>query len=378
MNRVSIVKCDSYDPVEVYESLKKSLNMLGGISAFVKKGEKVLLKPNLLIGKPAHRCVNTHPAVLQAACRLVIEAGGSPFIGDSPGFQSALFNAKRAGYYEFAKENNIPFVEFNDPYLFSFEDGFVFKKFELEKSIKDYDRIINLPKLKTHGMMMLTTAVKNLYGVIPGYKKLHWHLTARDDYVKFGTFLIDLYRFIKPDLNILDAVDGMEGNGPQSGQKRHIGLLLAGADGISLDRIVCELTGFRPNLVPAMTAAIELGVPEAHTGNIEILGESIKNVRIKNFKPPRRKALSFYRVPSFLKKLLNKFFVILPRIDHKSCTKCKICINSCPNDAISLLNKNPGKDKPHKALVNIRIDYDSCIRCYCCQEMCPEGAIRLK
>ncbi len=371
--KVSLVKCDSYNLEEVHTALKKSIDLLGGIEAFVRSGDRVLLKPNILIGKPPENCVNTHPSVIEAVINLVRECGGKPELGDSPGFGSAVWNSKRAGYYEVCRRHSVPIIEFDSPKEYPFEDGYLFKKIEMDSHILDYDRIINLAKLKTHGMMMLTLAVKNMFGVVSGYKKLHWHMAAKDDYSVFARFLIDLCRFASPSLNILDAVYSMEGNGPQSGQGRKTGFLSASESAHSLDRVICDIVRFKPEDVPVIDSGIKLGIPEYSIENIEIEGESIESLKIKDFKPPRKNRLTFYKLPGFVHRIIDRFILIFPRVNDRICTRCGICIKSCPADAIRFKSK-PGKEYGK----SVEIDYHKCIRCYCCQEMCPEGAIRLK
>lgn len=364
MKKVSIVSCNSYDTEELNKAVRKSIDLIGGMEKYIKKGDRVLLKPNILFGKSPDKCVNTHPSFIEVIASMVKEAGGIPFLGDSPGFGSTLSNAKKAQYYDICEKHDIPIVDFTENKLYNFEKGYLFKSFELESTLRNYDKIINLPKLKTHGMMMLTLAVKNLYGLVSGYKKLHWHMIAKDDYILFGKFLIDLYRFISPALNILDGIDAMEGNGPQSGVPRKCNMIISSPNGISLDRIVCDIVGLKPDSVPVIKAALDFGLDDIH--NIEMLGEDPGSLKIKNFRLPRRNLLTFYRFPAFIHRFLKKYFLVLPIIDKKTCTKCKICIKSCPNHVISY-NEDI-----------IRIDYEKCIRCYCCQEMCPEGAIKLK
>ncbi len=371
--KVSLAGCSSYKQQDVSVALRKGMDLIGGIDRFISRGDRVLLKPNILIGKPPEFCVNTHPAIIEAVIVLVKEAGGIPVLGDSPGFGSTLRNAKRAGYNEICQKYRVPVIEFNNPAEYSFEKGLLFKKLWVERSVMECDKVINLAKLKTHGMMMLTLAVKNMFGAVCGYKKLHWHMVAKDDYNVFAGFLTDLYRFISPCLNILDGIDSMEGNGPQSGKRRFTGFIALSSDGIALDRVICDAVGYKPMDVPVMDYSIRNKIESADIKNINVLGKSVEEIKIKDFLPPRKNRLTFYRMPAFMHRIMDRFILVLPRVSHDKCTRCGICYRTCPNKAIDYKENSNRKYK--KSVV---INYERCIRCYCCQEMCPEGAIRLR
>ena len=106
-SKVSIVKCESYESARVYQKIKEGINLLGGINSFVKRGEQVLLRPNFLTGRPPEKSVNTHPAIVGAVAKLVMEAGARPVIGDSPQLGSALKVSEKCGVVEIAKELGI-------------------------------------------------------------------------------------------------------------------------------------------------------------------------------------------------------------------------------------------------------------------------------
>jgi len=374
-SQFAIVKCKEYNPELVYNKIKEAINYLGGISEFIKPNELVLLKPNLLIGKSPKLCVNTHPTVVEAVAKLVLETGAKVILGDSPGFGSTRTNARNAGYKEIAEKLGFEIVEFNTPIKYNHPQGKLYKYFEIDENIKKVDKIINLPKLKTHGMMYLTLAVKNLFGAIVGTNKLQWHFIAGKDYNRFSRFLVELYYFINPTLNILDAIIGMEGNGPQSGNPKQIGLIIASKDGLSLDRIACEIVGLNPDDIPIFSSAKELGFNTQELENIEILGEKIEDVQITNFKPPRRASFNALNLPKTISKIIDKYLTSHPKINNQICTRCKICAQICPTKAIT--------SQKHKKQIGqyseyMNINYDKCIRCFCCQEMCPSKAINIK
>src|SRR3990172_12353520 len=227
---VSIVKVHSYNEEEVWIGLRKSIDLIGGIKNFVKNGDLVLLKPNLLYGKAPEKAVTTHPSIIRGIIQIVREAGGIPFIGDSPSIGSLDRAAEKAGIKKVADETKCPLMEFNRPVLSEKGRGRVFKQLEIDQKVLEADVVINLPKWKTHGMMLLTLGVKNLFGFLPGPRKALWHLKAGDDRKVFAQVLVDLYQIVQPSLTILDGILGMEGNGPGSGRPIPLGLILASRD----------------------------------------------------------------------------------------------------------------------------------------------------
>ena len=169
MHTVVIEKVDSYSPALVQAGLLRLLEPLGGMDAFVKPGERVLIKPNMLSAKPLEAAVTTHPALLQAVIGQVQQAGGIALVGDSPGFGTLRAVAKRSGMLPVIEACGAELVEFAA--VREVITGGKFKRFEIAAPYLDADRIINLPKLKTHEMMTLTCGVKNLFGILVGAAK---------------------------------------------------------------------------------------------------------------------------------------------------------------------------------------------------------------
>ena len=359
---VSIVKCQTYHEEEVLKGLRRSLDLIGGIETLVKRGDRVLLKPNLLIGKAPEKAVTTHPSMVKGVIQIVREAGGIPSIGDSPGIGSGERAADKAGIKRVAEAMNCPFVEFNRPVSPPEKRAKTFKHLEIDQALFEADAVINLPKWKTHGMTLLTLGVKNLYGCIPGPRKALWHFKAGEDRETFARILIDLYQILRPSLTILDGIVGMEGCGPSSGRPIPLGLILASRDALSLDQIVCDLLGIPREALLTNKVAYDLGLGK---DGIEVLGERPTDVRISNFEfpPPYR---TDWNLPGFIKRTLNRALTSKPVLHDKACKSCQHCVEICPPKALS----RKGKD--------LVFDYERCIRCFCCQEICPEGAITIK
>jgi uncharacterized protein (DUF362 family)/Pyruvate/2-oxoacid:ferredoxin oxidoreductase delta subunit len=359
---VSIVKCASYDEEEVLKSLRSSIDLVGGIKNFVKNGDLVLLKPNLLYGKAPEKAVTTHPSIVKGMIQIVREAGGIPFIGDSPSIGSLTRAAEKAGIKRVADENKCPLMEFDKPIFPPKGGGKFFKQLEIDKRVLEADVVINLPKWKTHGMMLLTLGVKNLFGCIPGTRKALWHLKAGEDRKLFAQMLIDLYQIIQPSLTILDGIVGMEGNGPGSGDPIQLGLILTSRDPLSLDQVVCDLLRIPRKSLMTNQVAFEEGMGK---DGIEVVGERLEEIRIPRFRLPTPSQPD-WDLPRFLQKALKNALTSKPVVDEEVCNACNRCLEICPPKVLS---------REERGLV---FDYGKCIRCFCCQEVCPEGAISIK
>jgi uncharacterized protein (DUF362 family) len=258
MPTVSLIRADSYELNLLRSRLETLLEPIGGIQAYVKKGDRVLLKPNLLTGsRPTKECV-TRPELVYCIAQMVIEAGGKPFLGDSPAFGSAKGVAKANGYLPLIEKLNLPVVEFHGkPYQ---TENSNFDRLRLSKEAMDADVVINLPKVKSHVQLTLTLGVKNLFGCVPGKMKAWWHMEAGKDASRFGEMLVETAKAIAPDLTIVDAIIGHEGNGPSGGEPRHLGIIGASADVFALDRAMVDILGVDPAIVPTIAAQIRLGI----------------------------------------------------------------------------------------------------------------------
>jgi uncharacterized protein (DUF362 family)/Pyruvate/2-oxoacid:ferredoxin oxidoreductase delta subunit len=362
---VSIVRCPEYREELVYKKLKEAIDLLGGIQHFISPEETVLLKPNLLIGRPAEKCVNTHPLVVKAAARLVLEAGALPLIGDSPQLDSAQKACDKCGIGDVARELGLEIVEF-EPIDRANPAGRVFKSFTLGKVVNEVDKIINLAKLKTHSLTGLTLSVKNMFGCVPGARKGQWHVrthTAGKEY--FARMLLDLYYFVKPTLNIVDGITAMEGQGPGFGDPRPLGLMIAGADGVAVDRVIAEIVNVPVEQVPTLMVALQEGYGTARLEEIEVRGESIAEVTVADFKAPQFQDM-MGKIPGPILRLLKAYLTTQPAVKKEQCVECEMCLRACPRQCIT---------HPEGS---IRINEDACIQCLCCMEICPQGAIELR
>ena len=290
---VSIVRCESYEKDAVSSAVENSFEHFGGIGNFIKKGSKVLVKPNLIIGSDPSKCAITHHSVLEAVTEKVLEFGAIPVIGDSPAFGSVLNIAKRAGFDKFAKKHGIDIVELDCPRTVRTRCGE--KPFSLTVSGRalDVDAIINVPKLKAHMQFLFTGAVKNMYGCVSGKRKAWRHLISNNNIEWYAEMLLANYHAVKPVFTIVDAVMAMEKTGPTKGVPRKVSLIVSGIDCVAIDRVMAEIINVRPSDAPLLRTAKSHNVGVQDLDMIEILGERLESVKIKDFLLPELKPVGF-------------------------------------------------------------------------------------
>lgn len=359
--RVAAAKVNNYDFKEVEQGVQEVLAAFGGISALIRPGEKVLLKPNMLEGLPPDRAVTTHPEVVRAVIRQVKAAGGIPLVGDSPGFGSGLKAAEKNGIAHVCREEGVQLLAFSQSADFPFPEGKVIRKFELARELQEVDKVISLAKMKTHSFMGITGAIKNLFGCIVGPAKAQFHLrlNRRDD---FAAMLVDLALLLKPVFFLVDGIVGMEGNGPRNGKPKAAGVLLGGTNGFAVDLVMGSMMGFNSEELPVSRLALARGLV-ARSGEIELVGSGRELAW--QFEPPHNLESLDGRVPAFLVRFFQNQFTYRPVMQAK-CTGCGRCAQHCPPQVITIVE---GK---------ARVDYSKCIRCYCCQELCPFDAVTLE
>ena len=338
MEKVAVESCKSYDEKKVLNAVRDAVK-----KTEVKiNGRKVLIKANQLSSNSPDKHVTTHPSVIKAIVEVVREEGGEPYIGDSPGFGKFLDIAETTGLKGLAQ-----LVELDEP-VKKKVSGKIMKSFQVSRKLDGFDMIINAPKRKTHILTTYTGSVKNLFGCIPGNLKAQMHLRLQDPTV-FSEMLLDLYLLIKPELTVMDAVIGMEGQGPSGGDPKKAGMIIASTDSLALDEAAASAIGID---APIIRLARKRGILKEK----RIIG----NLNDVKFKPPRQA-----HVPGFLYWIGRRMLISRPYVMREKCTGCGTCKSVCPADAITMNNY------PY-------FDYSKCIRCYCCHEMCPESAVELK
>lgn len=368
---VSIVRCESYDPAVCRTALEQALAPIGGLD-WVKAGMRIAIKVNLVSAMKPEEAATTHPALLCELVRLLTARGASVVLGDSPGGLYTPAHLSRVydvtGMHDceaFGAELNQDFSQKEA----ACPTAVAAKRFTYTAWLDSADAIIDFCKLKTHGMLGMTCAVKNYFGVIPGTMKpeYHYKYPKTED---FANMLVDLCEYFKPRLCICDAVVGMEGNGPTKGTPRAIGCLLASTSAHHLDLLASRLIGLSPDEIPTLTAAAQRGLVPASPDELNVFGKAEPFIQ-SDFKTMPSQASTFFR--SGGKGLIGKiadsvmFHALTPRpkLAAGECIGCKKCANICPAKAITMKNGRP------------QIDRSACIHCFCCQEFCPKGAMKV-
>jgi uncharacterized protein (DUF362 family)/Pyruvate/2-oxoacid:ferredoxin oxidoreductase delta subunit len=368
-SKVALVACDTYDEVQVYEAVRAGLDLIGGLTNFVKSGEGILLKPNVLIGSSPDKCVCTHPAVFRAVGRLMLENGIRVTTGDSPGFGGCAVNMRLAGLKRVADELGIKLADFTRGRAITHKDALLNKRFIIANGVLEADGVVSLPKLKTHQLTRMTGAVKNQFGCIPGFEKKQHHARMPDPY-DFGIMLVDLNTLIRPRLYIMDGIMAMEGNGPRSGRPRKLGVLLFSSDPIAMDATACRIIDLDPAIVPTSEPGELAGLGTYREENIEIVGDDIESFICRDFDVIRKPVI--HAAGGGFRRFFKNQTSPKPVIDESLCTRCGTCIHDCPviPKAVDWVNGDRSRPPAY--------DYSLCIRCFCCQEVCPEGAISVK
>lgn len=366
---VSLCRVPQYDPAACDAAVERLFASLPCTSE-IGPDTKILLKPNLLSKAAPDKAITTHPEIVRAVLRACKRRGaqcGNIVVADSaggvylPAQMKAIYQA--SGLAEVCEAEGVCAYTACETVMVPVPDGKAVREFELLRPVAEADFIIDLPKLKTHMMTGLTAACKNLFGTIPGLKKAEWHMRFPDR-ERFGEMLIDLLGVVKPRMALLDAVVGMEGDGPSGGEPRPLGLLLASEDLPNLDLAAAQLIGLAPMRVPYLAAAYRRGLCALDFDPADLRGDTDAFVLPTGWKLP-----ASYQDGQNASTDLTDYKsspIYRPAVNKARCIGCGKCAEICPQHTIEMKN---GKSK---------ILVKNCIRCFCCHEMCPVKAIDVK
>lgn len=368
---VSIIGCKEYNYSLVKKSIEQSFENLGGIDKYINKDDTILLKLNLLMKKKPEDATTTHPIFAKALAQTIIEYGAKVIIGDSPGgpFNVNLLKGvyKACGIEEIAKDVGAKLNYNTNSVEIKNENGLILKKITAIEVLNEVDKVISVSKLKTHGMMMFTGAVKNMFGVVAGLEKAEYHVRMPEN-VDFSNALVDICMASKPILSFMDGIVGMQGEGPSAGDARDIGVVIASTSPYHLDVVATNIIGLKPVKVPTIQRCVERNLCLGTFEDIELKGDNIENFRIDDFIIPEIRSLDLLdgKLPKFLREILNNLLQPKPIFIHDKCVGCRDCANNCPPKVIEMIDNRP------------IVDLDGCIRCFCCQELCPVEAVDIK
>lgn len=379
-SKVVVLPCEDYEEEKIYRLLRKGMEVLGGVSAFIGKEEKILLKPNLLKKAEVEKAVITHPAVVGAFARFLREEGYANIVlADSCGHGSTNQVIRGTGMDTCLEKYKIPAIDYTKGISVDYPEGIQAKEFVLPKELLEADCVISLCKMKTHALERITGAVKNSYGFVYGRNKAIGH-TKYPSADSFARMLVDLNQYVKPRLYIMDGIVAMEGNGPGSGDPVPMKVMLLSADPVALDSVFARLVYLKPELVPTNYHGEKMGLGDWREEKIQVIVADEEGIRESSME----ELVSQFGKPDFhvdrtqvrtniwtrMAKALN-LFQKKPYIEEDKCVRCGICVNSCPVPG-KAVDFRKGKEQPPV------YDYKKCIRCFCCQEMCPKKAIKVK
>lgn len=396
---VSLYKCDSYDYDKVSDVLTKALADIDGLS-FVKPGMTVAIKANLVTAMAPEKAGTTHPQLIKKLCQMITDLGANVVIGDSPGglytpvFVKSIYRGCGLTTMvedlekELQAKGSKQTVSLNEDFSISdatFE-GKSLKSFIYTGWLDKVDAIINVSKLKSHAMMGMSCAVKNMFGTIPGATKPEYHMRFPEE-MAFANVMVDLNEFFKPALYVVDAIDGMEGNGPTAGEKRHIGAVLASKRPYALDMACAGIINMNINDCQTLKAAYERKLGPKDISEVTILGDADPTaIKVHDFKRATAHQSITFEGEGVLNSIKSAGIKIVfntkPVLKKSECVGCKKCYETCPAKAITMVPANPlagskSQSISRKARLIPSIDRSKCIKCFCCQEFCPKGAMKV-
>ncbi len=364
---VAIVRCADYGEETCERALREVLVPFGGLD-WVRPGMRVVIKANLVSAMKPEKAATTHPALLAALTRMLRERGANVVIGDSPGGTFAAPHLNAVYRVCGLSEAEAAGAELNRDFSQKEADlpeAHTAKHITYTGYLDGADAIISFCKLKSHGMLSLSAATKNLFGAIPGIIKPEYHYRYPDP-MDFADMLIDLNEFFRPRLYLVDAVQTMEGNGPTAGTPKYMGALLAGTNPHKIDLLCAKLIGLEAKNVPTLRAAQERGLTPASAEELEI-SRNAEEFVCKDFVTVQRGTGTDFGAQKgkLLGAAAKAVLRARPKLKRSRCVGCGVCRDTCPAHAIVI---EKGKAK---------IDRRACIRCFCCQEFCPKGAMRV-
>lgn len=353
---VVFVKCPDYGP-GLSEAFQRALSIAQILKPEEVRGKRILVKPNMLTDRPPEQAVTTHPTLVQQVVRHLKSAGAEVVVGDSPAGAAKLKQVwERTGIGEVCAREGVPLISLEQAGATQFNiDEF---SFTIANPVLQADYIINLCKVKSHSLTMLTAAVKNMYGAIPGYAKTVLHRVYPQPDI-FGQLVRKLWRVFPPSVSIADGVIGMEGQGPSNGTPLELGFLAAAQNPFALDRALCGVLHIKESRVPYLRCAPEEAAAEMPV----VKGDAIK---VTSFAVPAGGYL-LNLLPSWVARLSSELVWVRPRFSAENCTHCGMCVKACPVKALQLPTNAPTPLLKHEL----------CISCSCCHEVCPSNAIRM-
>ncbi len=371
MSQVYLKRQDSYDIEKLIGAVDEIFTAFGFYDK-ITEGRTVLLKPNLIMRSSPEDAMITHPNLVAAVAVCVQNHGGRVLVAESgggvynPTVMKSVFRG--CGYTEVAEKYGFALYTECKFQTVELPEGIRCSSLDvIEPYVRPHDAlVVDMAKLKTHGMLGYSGAVKNLFGVVPGLMKPELHCRYPDKET-FAEMIVDLCEYVRPDFSFIDGIEAMQGDGPTGGERRFVGVLLGSDSPYDIDLVGTGIINIDPMDMAIQKNAHDRGLCGEHYSSVAIMGDTVESVFVKDFKRARSSDIDFVAyLPKFLQPLAKKIAMPYPKIQTKNCIGCGKCAESCPQHTIEITNK--------KAV----IDYSKCIRCFCCHEMCPMHVIDIK
>ncbi len=357
---VSLARCRTYETLEVEAAVRRAVDAVGGIRAFIHPGERVLVKPNLLTDAAPEAGITTHPEVVRAVLRCIKAVTPHVVCGDAPSVWGKKRDVDRvyeiSGMRRVCAEEGVEMVYFNTPRLRG--------RYPLTDWLDKCDRVVSVPKFKTHGYTVLTAGVKNCYGFVVGMNKMkiHGEFPRPQDLCRV---FVEIYELCRPHLTVCDGITAMQGEGPGSGGTlRPMELVAVSHDALALDIVLAQVMGLAPEDIPTNRVAMQRAAVRGKPLDVTVCGAPLSSFVVKDFVLPRTTFL--HRAPGWMLAVVKTLLRMRPVIDAGRCRVCGVCQKGCPGHAIA---NRDGR---------MVIDAQRCILCLCCQELCPHGAVSIK
>jgi len=349
---VAFVRCVGYGEM-LPAAIDQAFSLSGWNAINALSGKNVLLKPNLLTDRKPEQAVTTHPEFVRQVIRWLKHRGATVVVADSPASAANLKSVwELSGLRAVCEEEQVKLLSIEQAGVKSFTvNGF---SFAVAQPVLEADYIVNLPKVKSHALTLLTAAVKNIYGVLPGYSKTLLHRQYPRP-LEFGRLIASIWKVIPPSITLADGIVGLEGQGPANGTPVALGFIAASTNPFALDRALCSVLKIDVQRVPYLL--------DGQCKEYTCVGDSIK---VKSFEIPSGTHI-LNVLPKALVKALGGIVWVRPAFSESACIHCGKCVKACPVKALTL------KDDKHAPRLQAKL----CISCCCCHEVCPADAIRM-
>lgn len=311
--KVALIRCNDYNRTTIAQAIEKQFELLGPLEKFIKHGDSVLIKPNLIAPKSPRHAVQTDPAVILETARIIKDFGAKPFIADSPAWANVYACINALKLEQPLKKLGIPVKKLDRPKSCHLEKSNI--NIGISSVALEADAIINLPKFKAHSQLIATFAIKNMFGCVCGKRKAYYHFANGKTEYDFCRMLIEIYNLLNPVINIIDAVTAMDRQGPIRGRPRHIGYLIAGTDPVACETVCAKLVNLQPKILPFIKAATKMALPCPDFENIKILGDDFPSEPFSDFEIPSLVPIRF-SLPRICKSIVKQIALLIKNSIH--------------------------------------------------------------